>query len=170
MRTVPVVGFACLALAGCVTPPRPADELADLPARAQTDSALGRCPDARSVDVGGIANVVAEPEVPAERVQNGVDAVARDSVFRLVAVTLDDDQDPPFGNHGTFHAAAVVIIDTSGHPVRGSVVVTQSEGMVATRALCEALPHMVFHAARDEGRKVRSLYREDFVFYRVRDR
>jgi hypothetical protein len=49
-------------------------------------------------------------------------------------------------------------------------VVTESDDPALTRGICEALPHMRFRAAEDDGRKVRALYREEFVFYRVRSR
>jgi hypothetical protein len=156
-------------VAGCTTPPRAADELAAVPARAAKDSALGRCRDSRNVDLGRLTDVVADPEDPADRINDGVTAVARDSAFRVIAMT-DNDDGLPTGYHGTLHATAVAIIDTLGRTVRGSVVVTQSDGMEVTRAVCEAFPHMRFHPARDGGRKVRALYREEFVFYILQDR
>lgn len=167
-RGLASAGLISLVLAGCASAPRPADELAAVPARAAKDSTVGRCADVRNVDVGAISDVVADPEQPAKRIENGVDAVARDTDYSVVAMTLSPDDDPPFLQHGALRATAVAIIDTSGHPVRGSVVVTESDDMALTRGLCDAMPHMRFRPAQESGRKVRALYREEFTFYRVR--
>lgn len=165
-----LVVLASLALAGCASAPRPADELAAVPARAAKDSTVGRCIETRNVDIGAINDVVEDPQQPAKRIEDGVDAVARDSAYRVVAMTLSPDDDPPFMQHGALRATAVAIIDTAGRVVRGSVVVTESDDMALTRGICEALPYMRFHPAQQNGRKVRALYREEFVFYRVRSR
>jgi hypothetical protein len=170
VRCLASAGLLSLVLAGCASGPRPADELAALPARAAKDSTIGRCADTRNVDIGPINDVVENPERPAQRIEDGVDAVARDSAYRVVAMTLSPDDDPPFMEHGALRVTAVAIIDTAGHPVKGSVVVTESDDAALTRGICEAFPHMRFHPAQDNGRKVRSLYREEFVFYRVRSR
>jgi hypothetical protein len=122
----------------------------------------------RGVDVGAINDVAADPEVPAKRIVDGVDAVARDTAYRVIAMTLSPDDDPPFLDHGALRATAVAIIDTAGRPVEGSVVVTESDDMALTRGICDAMPHMRFRPAQENGRKVRALYREEFVFYRVR--
>jgi hypothetical protein len=169
-RSLVVAGLATLVVSGCASAPRPADELAAVPARAAKDSTVGRCADSRNVDIGSIADVVEDPERPAERLKNGIDAVARDTAYRVVAMTLSPDDDPPFLDHGALRVTAVAIIDTSGHPVAGSVVVTDSDDPALTRGICEALPHMRFRAAQNGGRKVRALYREEFTFYRVRSR
>lgn len=163
-------GFVSLVLAGCASGPRPADELAAVPARAQKDSTIGRCADSRNTDIGSIADVVENPERPATRVENGVDAVARDTGYRVVAMTLSPEDDPPFGDHGALRVTAVAIIDTTGRPVKGSVVVTESDDAALTRGICEMMPHMKFRPAQNGGRKVRALYREEFIFYRVRSR
>jgi hypothetical protein len=163
-----LVLLASLVLAGCASAPRPADELAALPARAAKDSTVGRCVETRNVDIGAIGDVVEDPSQPAKRIENGVDAVARDTAYRVVAMTLSPDDDPPFLDHGALRATAVAIIDTSGRPVPGSVVVTEADDMALTRGLCEAVPHMRFRPAQEGGRKVRALYREEFTFYRVR--
>jgi len=168
VRGLASAGLFSLVLAGCASAPRPADELAAVPARAAKDSTVGRCAEARNVDIGAINDVVEDPEVPARRIENGVDAIARDTAYAVVAMTLSPDDDPPFTNHGALRAAAVAIIDTSGRPVTGSVVVSESDDMALTRGLCDAVPHMRFHPALQNGRKVRALYREEFVFYRVR--
>jgi hypothetical protein len=170
VRCLASAGLVSLVLAGCASGPRPADELAALPARAAKDSTIGRCADARNVDIGPINDVVENPEHPAQRIDDGVDAVARDSAYRVVAMTLSPDDDPPFMEHGALRVTAVAIIDTLGHPVKGSVVVTESDDAALTRGICETFPHMRFHPAHDNGRKVRALYREEFVFYRVRSR
>jgi hypothetical protein len=169
-RCLAGAGLMSLALAGCASAPRPADELAALPARAAKDSTIGRCAEVRDVDIGPLSDVVENPSRAAQRIDDGVDAVARDSAYRVVAMTLSPDDDPPFGEHGALRVTAVAIIDTAGHPVKGSVVVTESDDPALTRGICEALPHMRFRAAEDNGRKVRALYREEFVFYRVRSR
>lgn len=163
-----VASLVGLGLAACASAPRPADELAAVPARAAKDSTVGRCVESRNVDIGAIGDVVEDPQQPAKRIENGVDAVARDSAYRVVAMTLSPDDDPPFTEHGALSATVVAIIDTAGRPVPGSVVVTESDDMALTRGICEAMPHMRFHPAQENGRKVRALYREDFVFYRVR--
>lgn len=165
-----LVALTSLALINCVSTPRPADELAAVPARAARDSTVGRCIETRNVDIGSIGDVVEDPQQPAKRIENGIDAVARDTAYRVVAMTLSPDDDPPFTDHGALRATAVAIIDTAGHPVPGSVVVTESDDMALTRGICEAMPHMRFRPAQDNGRKVRALYREEFVFYRVRSR
>jgi hypothetical protein len=165
-----LVSLASLVLAACASSPRAADELAAVPARAAKDSTVGRCIETRNVDIGAIEDVVEDPQEPAKRIENGVDAVARDSAYRIVAMTLSPDDDPPFLDHGALRATAVAIIDTAGRAVRGSVVVTASDDMVLTRSLCEAVPHMRFRPALENGKKVRALYREEFVFYRVRSR
>ena len=157
-----------LALAGCAPGPRAADELAAVPARAAKDSTVGRCIETRNVDIGALGDVVEDPQQPAKRIEDGVDAVARDSVYRVVAMTLSPDDDPPFMQHGALRATAVAIIDTSGRVVGGSVVVTESDDMALTRGICEAMPHMRFRPAEENGRKARALYREEFLFYRVR--
>ena len=160
--------LASLALAGCASAPRAADELAAVPARAAKDSTVGRCVETRNVDIGAIGDVVEDPQQPAKRIEDGVDAVARDSAYRVVAMTLSPDDDPPFMQHGSLRATAVAIVDTAGRPVAASVVVTESDDMSLTRGLCEAVPHMRFRPALVNGRKVRALYREEFTFYRVR--
>ena len=163
-----LVVLASLVLVSCASTPRPADELAAVPARAAKDSSVGRCAEARNVDIGAIGDVVEDPQVPAKRIENGIDAVARDTDYSIVAMTLSPDDDPPFVNHGALRATGVAIIDTTGRPVPGSVVVTESDNMALTRGLCEAMPHMRFRPAQVNGRKVRALYREEFVFYRLR--
>lgn len=169
-RSLASAGLVCLVLAGCASSPRPADELAAVPARAAKDSTIGRCADSRNTDIGALTDVVTDPERPATRIENGVDAIARDSAYRVVAMTLSPDDDPPFNEHGALRVTAVAIIDTAGHPVTGSVVVTASDDAALTRGICEMMPHMRFHPAQNEGRKVRALYREEFIFYRVRSR
>ncbi len=159
-----------LVLAGCASAPRPADELAAVPARVAKDSTIGRCADSRNADIGSIADVVTDPERAPVRLENGVDAVARDTAYRVVAMMVSRNDDPPFGDHGAMRVTAVAIIDTTGHPVKGSVVVTASDDAALTRGICEMMPHMRFHPAQHEGRKVRALYREEFIFYRVRSR
>jgi hypothetical protein len=166
-RVRPVV-LASLVLAGCASAPRAADELAAVPGRAAKDSTVGRCVETRNADIGAISDVVEDPSQPAKRIEDGVDAVARDSAYRVVAMTLSPDDDPPFLDHGALRATGVAIIDTTGRPVPGSVVVTESEDMALTRGICDAMPHMRFHPAQESGRKVRALYREEFTFYRVR--
>jgi hypothetical protein len=163
-----LVVFASLVLAACASGPRPADELAAVPARAAKDSTVGRCVEMRNVDIGAIGDVVEDPSQPAKRIEDGVDAVARDSAYRVVAMTLSPDDDPPFLNRGALHATGVAIIDTTGRPVPGSVVVTASDDMALTRGICEAMPRMRFRPAQVNGRKVRALYREEFTFYRMR--
>lgn len=163
-----LVGLTSLVLADCASSPRPADELAAVPGRAAKDSTVGRCVETRNVDIGAIGDVVEDPQQPAKRIENGIDAVARDTAYRVVAMTLSPNDDPPFTDHGALRATAVAIIDTGGRPVPGSVVVTESDDMALTRGICEAMPHMRFRPAQDNGRKVRALYREEFVFYRVR--
>lgn len=170
MRSLASAGLLSLVVAGCASAPRPADELAAVPARAAKDSTIGRCADSRNTDVGSITDVVTDPERPAVRIENGVDAIARDSAYRVIAMTLSPDDDPPFTGHGAMRVTAVAIIDTTGHPVKGSVVVTESDDAALTRGICEMMPHMRFHPAQNEGRKVRALYREEFIFYRVRNR
>lgn len=170
MRSLASAGLLSLVVAGCASAPRPADELAAVPARAAKDSTIGRCADSRNTDVGSITDVVTDPERPAIRIENGVDAIARDSAYRVIAMTLSPDDDPPFTEHGAMRVTAVAIIDTTGHPVKGSVVVTESDDAALTRGICEMMPHMRFHPAQNEGRKVRALYREEFIFYRVRNR
>jgi hypothetical protein len=170
IRYLAGAGLTSLVLAGCASAPRPADELAALPARASKDSTIGRCADSRNVDIGAISDVVSDPERPAVRIENGVDAIARDTAYRVVAMTLSPDDDPPFGEHGAMRVSAVAIIDTTGHPVKGSVVVTESDDAALTRGICEMMPHMRFRPAQNDGRKVRALYREEFIFYRVRSR
>jgi hypothetical protein len=162
-----LLASASLVLAGCAPAPRPADELAAVPARAAKDSTVGRCVETRNVDIGAIGDVAENPQQAARRIENGVDAVARDTAYRIVAMTLSPDDSPPFPEHGAMRATAVAIIDTAGRPVPGSVVVTESDDMALTRGLCDAMPHMRFHPALDNGRKVRALYREEFVFYRL---
>jgi len=163
-----LVALASLVLAGCASAPRAADELAGLPTRAAKDSTVGRCAEARNVDIGAINDVVSDPQQPAKRLENGVDAVARDTDYSVVAMTLSPDDDPPFTHHGALRVTAVAIIDTAGRPVAGSVVVTASDDMALTRGICDAMPHMKFRPAQERGRKVRALYSEEFVFYRVR--
>ncbi|HZS61012.1 MAG TPA: hypothetical protein VFA43_17175 [Gemmatimonadaceae bacterium] len=161
-----VASLTSLVLAACASGPRPADELAAVPARAAKDSTVGRCIETRNVDIGAIGDVVEDPQQPAKRIE-GVDIVARDSAYRVIAMTLSPDDDPPFGHHGGLRATAVAIVDTAGHPVPGSVVVTESDDMALTRGICDAMPHMRFRPALENGRKVRALYREEFVFYRL---
>jgi hypothetical protein len=129
---------------------------------------VGRCAEVRNVDIGAINDVVSNPERPAKRLENGVDAVARDTDYTVVAMTLSPDDEPPFTHHGVLRATAVAIIDTTGRPVAGSVVVTESDDMALTHGICDAMPHMRFRPAQENGRKVRALYSEEFVFYRVR--
>jgi hypothetical protein len=170
-RSLVVAGFATtLVVAGCASAPRPADELAAVPARAAKDSTVGRCAESRNVDIGPIGDVVADPERAPQRIENGIDAIARDTAYRVVAMTLSPDDDPPFQDHGALRVTAVAIIDTAGHPVPGSVVVTDSDNPALISGICETMPHMRFRPAWSGGRKVRALYREEFLFYRVRSR
>ncbi len=157
-RCLASAGLVSLVLADCALGPRPADELAAVPARAAKDSTVGRCAAMRDVDIGAINDVVEDPEQPAKRIENGVDAVARDTDYSVVAMTLSPDDYPPFSNHGALRATAVAIIDTAGRPVAGSVVVTESDDMALTRGICEAMPHMRFRPAQEAGRRVRALY------------
>lgn len=158
-----VVG--CAMALGCASA-NPADELAGIPQAAAKDPSLGRCAETKNVDIGSVEDVVEQPGHPASRIDNGVEAVARDSQFRVIAIGYGDEyHNVVFPS--AMYVTGVAIIDTAGHPVKGSLVITKSDGLPLSKGLCEAFPHMVFHPARDNGRKVRSLYRETFVFYRL---
>jgi hypothetical protein len=161
-------GAALAALvSGCKTA-SPADDLARIPQAAAGDSALGRCPGNDAVYTQAqLADVLAQPTHPAERVANGVVPVAIDSKYRLVAI--GSDQDLTSAIHRTAYVTAVAIIDTAGAVLPGTVVITASDGYDLSRAVCTAMPHMAFTAAREDGRKVRSLYREEFEMYRTLD-
>jgi hypothetical protein len=142
--------------------------LAKLPKAAAEDSSLGRCPGNDAVYTQAqLSDVMPQPSHPAERVANGVVPIAIDSKFRLVAI--GSDQDLTSAIHRTAYVTAVAIIDTAGAVVPGTVVITSSDGFDLSRAVCTAMPHMAFVAARDDGRKVRSLYREEFELYRTLD-
>jgi hypothetical protein len=158
---------ALAVVAGCRTA-SPADELAKIPAAAAGDSSLGRCPGNDAVYTQAqLADVVAQPTHPAERVPNGVVPVAIDIHYRLVA--MGSDMDLAAALHRTAYVTAVAIIDTAGTVLPGSVVITESDGYDMSRAVCSAMPHMAFTTARDQGKKVRALYREEFELYRTLD-
>jgi hypothetical protein len=164
-----VVGGAAalggLVALGCATV-NPADELVKVPQAAAHDSSLGRCPETKNLDIGSVNDVVEQPGRPAARIDNGVEAVARDDKFRVIAIGYGDEyQNVVFP--AAMYVTGVAIIDTTGHPVKGSLVITRSDGVALSHGLCEAFPHMVFHPAKENGRKVRALYRETFVFYRL---
>jgi hypothetical protein len=161
-------GAAALAVvAGCKTM-SPADDLAKLPSAAAGDSSLGRCPGNDAVYTQAqLADVMAQPQRGAERMPNGVVPVAIDNHNRLVAIGSDDDLTAAL--HRTAYVTAVAIIDTSGAVLPGTVVITESDGYDLSHAVCAAMPHMSFAAARDQGRKVRALYREEFELYRTFD-
>jgi hypothetical protein len=156
-----------VAVAGCRTA-SPADDLAKLPTAAAGDSSLGRCPGNDAVYTQAqLADVMPQPSHPAERMANGVVPIAVDSKFRLVAI--GSDQDLTSSIHRTAYVTAVAIIDTTGAVVPGSVVITESDGYDLSRAVCTAMPHMAFTSGQNDGRKVRSLYREEFELYRTLD-
>ena len=158
---------ALAVVAGCRTA-SPADELAKLPGVAAGDSSLGRCPGNDAVYTQAqLADVVPQPMHAPERVPNGVVPVAIDSHSRLVAI--GSDMDLAASLHRTAYVTAVAIIDTAGAVLPGSVVITESDGYDMSRAVCTAMPHMAFTAARDQGKKVRALYREEFELYRTLD-
>lgn len=158
---------ALAVVAGCRTA-SPADDLARIPQAAVGDSSLGRCPGTDAVySQAQLADVMPQPSRPAERVPNGVVPVAVDIHYRLVAIGSDDDLTSAL--HRTAYVTAVAIIDTAGAVLPGSVVITESDGYDLSHAVCAAMPHMTFTAARDQGRKVRSLYREEFELYRTYD-
>jgi hypothetical protein len=165
-----VLGGAAMlmvAVAGCRTA-SPADDLAKIPTVAAGDSSLGRCPGNDAVYTQAqLADVVAQPSHPAERVANGVVPIAVDSKFRLVAIGSDEDLTSAI--HRTAYVTAVAIIDTAGAVVPGTVVITESDGYDLSRAVCTAMPHMAFTPAHQDGRKVRALYREEFELYRTLD-
>jgi len=153
-------------MAACASAPvRPADELASLAAASAKDSALGRCPDSRTVDIGSVDDVVASPQHGAQRLDNGKRPMVDDTTtgLRLEGIGA------PWSKYNfpdARHATAVAIIDTTGHAVTGSVVITKSDGMAITRGLCAVFPQLVFEPAMENGRKVRALYRETFAFFR----
>jgi hypothetical protein len=153
-------------VSGCKTA-SPAEELARIPKAAAGDSSLGRCPGNEVYTQAQLSDVMDQPSRPAERVPNGVVPIAIDSKYRLVAI--GSDQDLTSAIHRTAYVTAVAIIDTSGTVLPGTVVITASDGFDLSRAVCTAMPHMAFTPARDEGKKVRSLYREEFELYRTLD-
>jgi CBS domain-containing protein len=161
-------GWAAVAVAaGCRTA-SPVDDLARLPTAAAGDSALGRCPGSDAVYTQAqLADVMSKPARAAERVLNGVVPVAVDNHNRLVAIGSDHDLTSAL--HRTAYVTAVAIVDTAGAVVPGSVVITESDGYDLSHAVCTAMPHMQFTSARDGGRKVRALYREEFELYRTLD-
>jgi hypothetical protein len=161
-----VMGVVSVAVSGCKTM-SPAEELAKIPKAAAGDSALGRCPGNEVFSQGQLSDVVEQPSHPAERVPNGVVPIAIDSKYRLVAI--GSDQDLTSAIHRTAYVTAVSIVDTAGNVVPGTVVITSSDGFDLSRAVCTAMPHMAFIPARDDGKKVRALYREEFEMYRTLD-
>jgi hypothetical protein len=161
-------GWAAVAVAaGCRTG-SPADDLAKIPTAAAGDSSLGRCPGNDAVYTQAqLADVVPRPTHPAERVLNGVVPIAIDNHYRLVAIGSDHDLTSAL--HRTAYVTAVAIVDTAGAVVPGTVVITESDGYELSHAVCTSMPHMAFTPAREEGRHVRSLYREEFELYRTVD-
>jgi len=160
-----VAAMAVIVPACASAPVRPADELASLAAASAKDSALGRCPDSRGVDIGPVDDVVASPQHGAQRLDNGKRPTVDDTTTGLRLEGIGT----PWSKYNfpdARHATAVAIIDTTGHAVTGSVVITKSDGMAITRGLCAVFPQLVFEPATENGRKVRALYRETFAFFR----
>jgi len=166
MQRSSVVGAWGLVLCGaigCASGPRPADELAALPAAAARDSALGRCPGSQRLDIGPVADVVTDPQHGVRRIDDPTPVIF-DSTDHVLVRALGR----PYSQYfvpGATYATAVAIIDTAGRVVPGSVVVTQSDGMQATRSVCATVPLLEYKAARQDGRKVRALYSEQYVFF-----